>query len=157
MKLLVTIALMVAAAGCKKPTQQQYLQLATLPPAGAPEFHTTTAPEHFKEDFVVWKKVPIRVRWQSAMDDGGCRRILAADLSRTGGPVEYVVSAPHDAGGQGPAAPKVDLDQQWLQRGACQNGVEVIRLRVTAKHGRDDHAADFTIDGAGAITPPTES
>ena len=154
MKQLIALALLAAAAGCKKPTQQQYLQLATLPPAGAPELHTTTAPEHFKEDLLLWKKVPIRVRWRSAMDDGGCRRVLAADVSRTGGPVEYVVSAPREVSA-GPGAPQVDLHQQWLQRAACQQGVEVIRLRVTAKHGRDDHAADVTIDGAGAITPPT--
>ena len=149
MKALIALALLACAAGCKKPTQQQYLQLATLPPAGAPEFHTTTAPEHFKEDFVLWKKVPIRVRWKSALDEGSCRRILGADLSRTGGPVEYVVMAPMKA--------NVDLHDQWMKRAPCQNGVEVIQMRITAKHGRDDLTADFTIDGAGAITPAKES
>ena len=152
---LIALALLTVA-GCKKPTQQQYLQLATLPPAGAPELHTTTAPEHFKEDFVVWKKVPLRVRWKSALDDGGCRRVLGADLSRTGGPVDYVVSAPSEAVQPGTGGAKVDLHEQWLKRGACQNGVEVIHLRVTGKHGRDGHTADFTIDGAGEITPPQE-
>jgi hypothetical protein len=153
MKALLAIALLMVA-GCKKPTQQQYLQLVALPPPGGPDFRTTTAPDHFKEDFVVWKKVPIRVRWSSAMDEGNCRRILAADVSRTGGPVEYVVSAPHEAIGTGPAAQKIDLDQQWLVRAPCASGIESMHVRLTAKHGRDDMVADFTIDGAGALAGP---
>lgn len=160
MKALLALVLALASlAGCKKPTQQQYLQLATYPPAGAPElpFRTTGAPEHFKEDFIIWKKVPIRVRWQSAVDDAGCRRVLGADLSRTGGPVEFVVSAPREAAGEGPGTPRVDLHQQWVQRGACANGLERMRLHVFGKHGREDLTADFSIDGAGAITPAREN